>query len=511
MDCYLIDVMLEEVHKGKKIDYTFNNQAWIDMFMLFRERFSLQHDKDFLKSRYRSLEKQYFDMKNLLEQRRFSWDETQQMVTAFDDVWDAYVKEHPDAKPYRIMPISNYNDLCLIYGNPASDEWCNEVRQDLGCNGFEFFEGARLNNNYHQRTDWTPSMDRYFIDLMLEQVRNGSMVDQKFNKLAWSDMIAKFSAEFGSQHDKDVLKSRFMNLRKRFNDMKTLLDQSGFSWNEMQQIICAEDDVWDAYVKVHPDARTYRNRTLPNVNNLFLIYGNDNTGQRQNYSGHSMDAEDYELGVNIGEENYQSPANNDPLRINWTREMDRYFIDLMLEQLHRGNKIGRTYNAQAWTWMNATFSKKFGFLCGKNVLEDQYWSLRKEYTDITDTLNHNGFAWDGIHQTMTADDDVWEAYIKDHPDAVTYRDKILGDYCDLCLIYGNESQHGRSSYFDVKMEINTDTLGMGIYDIIGDTQSPITEFEISHLRRKRKSTSSSTSGCIQKSSDNHQERDTRGS
>ena len=34
------------------------------------------------------------------------------------------------------MPMPNYNDLCLIYGNLTSDERSNEVRQDLGCNGF---------------------------------------------------------------------------------------------------------------------------------------------------------------------------------------------------------------------------------------------------------------------------------------------------------------------------------------------------------------------------------------
>ena len=45
MDRYLIDEMLEEVRKGLKLNYTFNNQAWIDMFMLFEERFSLQHDR----------------------------------------------------------------------------------------------------------------------------------------------------------------------------------------------------------------------------------------------------------------------------------------------------------------------------------------------------------------------------------------------------------------------------------------------------------------------------------
>jgi hypothetical protein len=88
--------------------------------------------------------------------------------------------------------------------------------------------------------------------------------------------------------------------------------------------------------------------------------------------------------------------------------------------------------------------------------------------------------------------------LQEHPDAIAYRDKILDDYCDLCLIYGNESRNGRLSYSDIKMEINTNTLGMGIDDLIGDMQSPAMEFEISCQRRKRKSATLSTSACVQK-------------
>lgn len=93
-------------------------------------------------------------------------------------------------------------------------------------------------------------MDRYFIDLMLEHVQKGSMVDHKFNKQAWSDMAARFNAEFGSYHDKDVLKSRFKHWRKLFNGMRTLLEQNGFAWDERRQMVTAANELWDSYIKV---------------------------------------------------------------------------------------------------------------------------------------------------------------------------------------------------------------------------------------------------------------------
>ncbi|PON64456.1 Myb/SANT-like domain containing protein [Parasponia andersonii] len=318
MDRCLIDIMLEQVHKINKIDHSIDDQAWIDIVALFKDRFGLQFHKDVLRSRSKRLEKQYFDMKDLLEQRGFWWDEMQQMITACDDVWDTYIEEYHGAKSYRTKSKPNYNDMCLIYGDSTANGRCNQAGQYLSCNG----AGAKLTNSYRWRTDWTPLMDRYFIDLMLEQVRNGSMLNHKFSKLAWTDMVAKFSAEFGFQYDKDVLKSRFLNLRRRFNDMKSLLDQNGFTWDEMQQTIAAAADLWDAYVKEYPDVKSYRNRTLPNINDLYLIFGDASTIEKDSYSSYSVDAEDDDLEVNIGEEDVQSPANISPPRVSVEEDPD---------------------------------------------------------------------------------------------------------------------------------------------------------------------------------------------
>lgn len=88
--------------------------------------------------------------------------------------------------------------------------------------------------------------------------------------------------------------------------------------------------------------------------------------------------------------------------------MERYFINLLLEQMHRGNKITQ----QAWNWLVESFNEEFGLLCNKEVLEQKYISLMSQYVNITNLLSEDGFEWDNFQQTVIADDDIWEAYIK---------------------------------------------------------------------------------------------------
>lgn len=100
------------------------------------------------------------------------------------------------------------------------------------------------------RSPWTPEMDRYFIDLLLERVYNGDKIDCVSNSQVWTDLYASFSNNFALEHGKESLKSRHKSLEIVFNCLKNLLSQKGFSWDETQQMVTADADVWDAYIKV---------------------------------------------------------------------------------------------------------------------------------------------------------------------------------------------------------------------------------------------------------------------
>ncbi|CAL0308494.1 unnamed protein product [Lupinus luteus] len=316
MDWYFVDLLLEQVGSGGKFDdQLFSKRAWKHMLLVFNAKFRFQYEKDVLKNRYKTLRNLYRGVRNILSQPGFSWDEKRKMVTADNNVWEDYLKVHPNARSYRIKSIPYFKSLCTIYGDvigekgdnaPEGSSSINSVEnmaiipylaKDVGEDVVDNLHGIEVDEEYgfttvenatdesgqktpketttpfgtRTRTLWQPSMDSYFIKLMVAHVHKGNRVDGVFSRQAWMEMISAFNEKFGFDYSLEIIKNRYKTLRRQYNLITNLLHMEGFVWDEARQMVTADDSVWQDIIKVHTDARQFMTRPLPYYKDLCVI------------------------------------------------------------------------------------------------------------------------------------------------------------------------------------------------------------------------------------------------
>lgn len=104
---------------------------------------------------------------------------------------------------------------------------------------------------------------------------------------------------------------------------------------------------------------------------------------------------------------------NERLRTVWTPEMDQYFIELMLEQVKKGNRFDdHLFSKRAWKLMSSSFTEKFKFPYGKDVLKNRHKTLRNLFKSVKNLLREDGFSWDETKQMVVAGSSVWDVYLK---------------------------------------------------------------------------------------------------
>ncbi|XP_015064338.1 L10-interacting MYB domain-containing protein-like isoform X1 [Solanum pennellii] len=116
----LVGLMVDEVQGGHKQNKSFSKKGWKCICDEFHKRTGLTWEREQLKYRYAALRKLFATMKLLLDHTDFKWDETTGLVTATDDAWDRYMKEHPDVETIRSTGCPFYKGLSVIFADSGS-------------------------------------------------------------------------------------------------------------------------------------------------------------------------------------------------------------------------------------------------------------------------------------------------------------------------------------------------------------------------------------------------------
>ncbi|KAF9605018.1 hypothetical protein IFM89_013184 [Coptis chinensis] len=135
-------------------------------------------------------------------------------------------------------------------------------------------ETQNVKGQSSKRAVWTPLMDKNFMKLMVAQVHDGQYLDGHFSKHAWKHIVGQFKSKFGPNYDLEILKNHYRALKKNHSAIRTLIYQSGFGWDNDREMVYADDDqIWDDYVKAHPDFKSWRTKSVIGYENLCIIFG----------------------------------------------------------------------------------------------------------------------------------------------------------------------------------------------------------------------------------------------
>lgn len=119
-------------------------------------------------------------------------------------------------------------------------------------------------------------------------------------------------------------------------------------------------------------------------------------------------------------------------------------MDLLVEEVHKGNRQNNSFNKKAWRTMCDGFYKESGLKWDKEQLKNRLAVLRRQYALVKCLLERNeDFTWDESTGTITASDDAWDEYIKGHPDAETIKSNGCPIYKQLCLIFSEPETNGK--------------------------------------------------------------------
>ncbi|XP_028080858.1 L10-interacting MYB domain-containing protein-like [Camellia sinensis] len=129
----------------------------------------------------------------------------------------------------------------------------------------------------------------------------------------------------------------------------------------------------------------------------------------------------------------------------WTTLEEELYIQLMVKEVHKGNRSSTTFSRKGWKQIEQEFCEKTNKRYNNSQFRNKFNQLRTRFNDFSKLLKEPGFTWEPVLSTVTATDAVWESYIKGNKNVKRFRKKGCPMFNELGIIFGDPT----SSYKDV--------------------------------------------------------------
>ncbi|KAL4301355.1 hypothetical protein AHAS_Ahas17G0292600 [Arachis hypogaea] len=104
-------------------------------------------------------------------------------------------------------------------------------------------------------------------------------------------------------------------------------------------------------------------------------------------------------------------TSRDTLR--WTDEMDTTFIDALIEECRKGNRVDGTFTTMAYDNILSLLRSIYGNHIRKENLKNRLKTLKDHFGVCYDNFHGlSGFSWNPITKMFEAEAEVWEELIK---------------------------------------------------------------------------------------------------
>ncbi|KAF4357000.1 hypothetical protein F8388_011016 [Cannabis sativa] len=183
----------------------------------------------------------------------------------------------------------------------------------------------------------------------------------------------------------------------------------------------------------------------------------------------------------------------------WPEKHEEIFIELMEEEVVKGNKNTTTFTKQSWKRIKEELCAQAKRSYTDKQLRNKYNLLRQKHKDFKSLLKETGIGFSVPTGQVTAPDELLDRLIQVNKSAKKFRKKGCVLYGKLCTIFGDTTATGSNAHPSTRSpSINLDNDDDDAMSKSPSIRNQESSFDEDGSKRRSKSTSTTSSRSAKK-------------